>query len=105
MLQTNTGSKASIVMTTSSVVRIPDDIHREAKQVAALRGQQAGEVLALAWRRYMVDNREQFAADLEEAARLLRDGSLQDLEQFTSRNARTRAEAAAARGRSVRARS
>jgi hypothetical protein len=81
----------------SSVVRVPNDIHQQAKQVAALRGQQPGEVLAEAWRKYMTENREQFAADLEEAARLLRDGSTEDLAAFTSRNARSRAEFAAAK--------
>ena len=80
----------------SSVIRVPHDVHLSAKQVGALRGQQAGEALAEAWRCYMDENREQIAAELEEAARLLRDGSVEDLAAFTSRNSRARAEAAVA---------
>jgi hypothetical protein len=84
----------------SNLVRVPDDVHLEAKQVAAFRGQTPGEVLGEAWRRFMEENREQFAMDLEEAARLLRNGSADELAEFTSRNVRARAEAAAARSRS-----
>ena len=84
----------------TTVVRIPTDIHAEAKHVAALHGKQPGEVLAEAWREYLANHREQFAGDLEEAARLLRNGTLEDLASFASRNAGSRAEAAAARIRS-----
>ncbi len=83
----------------SSVVRLPSEVLAEAKQIAALRGQQPGEVLAAAWREYLTKYREDFAADLEEAARLLRDGTLDDLAGFASRNARARAEAAVERSK------
>lgn len=78
----------------SSVVRIPDEIHRETKRIASIRGQQQGDLLAAAWREYLQNNREAFAADLEEAARVLRDGTLEDVAAFASRNVSARAEAA-----------
>jgi hypothetical protein len=64
--------------------------------VAALRGQQPGEALAQAWREYFDTHREQFAADLETAAQLIRTGTLADLAQFAGRNADAEAEAAVA---------
>jgi prephenate dehydrogenase len=84
----------------SSVVRIPTDVHREVKKLAELQSTQPGEVLALAWREYVSNHREEFAAELEEVARLLREGDVEDLAAFASRTASVRAEAAAARGRS-----
>jgi hypothetical protein len=84
-------------MSRTGVVRVPEGVHLEAKQIAQLRGQQPGDVIAEAWRQYMLENRDQFAADLEEAARLLRNGSTEDLAKFVSRDARDRAEVAANR--------
>lgn len=73
------------------VVRVPEDTHNEATQVASLRQVQAGELLADAWREYMENHREEFAKDLEKTAKLLRDGTLEKLAEFTSRNADARA--------------
>jgi hypothetical protein len=84
-------------MSRTNVVRVPEGVHMEATQVARLRGKQPSEVIADAWRQYMATNRDQFAADLEEAAQLLRNGTTQDLAKFASRNVSTRAEAAVAR--------
>lgn len=86
----------------TAVVRVPTEVHQEASKVAALRGQQAGQLLAEAWAEYFAKNREQFAADLEHAAQLLRNGTLDDLAAFTSRHVDDRAKAAAARARSKR---
>jgi hypothetical protein len=77
--------------TSTRVVRVPEDTHDEATQVAALRRVQAGELLAAAWREYMENHREEFARDLEKTAKLLRDGTLEKLAEFTSRNADARA--------------
>jgi hypothetical protein len=77
--------------TSTRVVRVPEDTHNEATQVAALRQVQAGELLADAWREYMENHREEFAKDLEKTAKLLRDGTLEKLAEFTSRNADARA--------------
>ena len=79
------------------VIRVPGDVHEEAVQLAALRQQQPGQLLAEAWRDYIEKNREDFAADLERAAKHLRDGTLEDLANFASRNARARGHASAQR--------
>ena len=42
-------------------------------------------------------HRDEFVADLEQAAQLLRNGTVQDVAAFASRNAHARAELAAAR--------
>jgi hypothetical protein len=76
----------------SGVVRVPSHVHLEAKRIAALRGQQPGEALAEAWREYVENHRAEFAADLEEAARLIRAGTLEDLAAFVIRHTRERAE-------------
>jgi hypothetical protein len=59
-------------------------------------------VLAAAWREYLEHHRDQFAADLELAAKLMRDGTADQLAEFTSRFARERAEQAARSAREPR---
>lgn len=81
----------------SSVVRIPDEVHEEAARIAAFRGQQPGHLIAEAWREYIANHRKEFAADLEQAAKHLRDGTLGQLTTFTSRTASARAKTAAER--------
>src|SRR3954453_8596324 len=73
----------------TSVIRIPTDVHLETKRIAALCGEQQGELLAQAWREYVVNHREQFADDLERAAKLMRDASLDDLVSFVQEAHRT----------------
>ena len=73
----------------TNVVRIPSDVHSESKRIAALCGEQQGDLLALAWREYVVNHREDFAADLERAASLMRDGTLDDLVGFVQDAHRT----------------
>jgi hypothetical protein len=82
----------------SAIVRVPTDVHTEAKRIAALQGQATGDVIAAAWREYLTNHREEFAADLEEAARLMRDGTLDQVAEFASRHAEARAEASVERG-------
>lgn len=77
--------------TGTKVLRVPSATHLEATQMAALRGQSAGQLVAEAWRDYMAHHREEFAEDLEKVAKLMRDGTLEQLAEFTSRNADTRA--------------
>lgn len=84
----------------STVVRIPTSVHLETKRLAAVRGKQAGELLAEAWREYLANHREQFAKDLEEAAKILRQGTHEDLADFANRNVEARAQEAAERVRS-----
>lgn len=83
----------------STVMRVPAEVNAEAKQIAALRGRQPGQVVAQAWREYLDRHREEFAAELEEAARVLREGTVGDVAAFASRNASARAQAAAERAR------
>jgi len=83
----------------STVIRVPDHVHLESKSIAAVRGQQQGQLLAEAWREYLASHREEFAKDLETAATLLRDGTLDDLAAFASRNVGERARAAGSRAR------
>jgi allophanate hydrolase subunit 1 len=66
----------------TSVIRIPTAVHQEATRFGALCGEQAGELLAKAWREYVANHREDFAADLEKAAQLIRDESLDELVSF-----------------------
>lgn len=77
-----------------TVVRIPEGVHDEAKRVAGMRGESVGDVIAAAWAEYIENHREQFARDLEEAAKLLRDGTSEDLAAFASRDVKARARAA-----------
>jgi hypothetical protein len=81
----------------STPVRVPAEVHAQATRLAALRGQQPGQLLADAWEEYLANHREDFAADLEQAARIVRDGTVDDLAAFASRNAAQRAREAAQR--------
>src|SRR5690349_13149479 len=53
-------------MAESTVVRMPQTEHLEAKRMAALRGVTPGDLLAEAWREYVMNHRQEFATDLEE---------------------------------------
>lgn len=86
----------------SAVIRVPEEVHEEARRIAALRGTQTGAIVAEAWSQYMQNNREQFAADFEHVAKLLRDGTTEQLAEFVSRDADARGEAAAQRVRNSR---
>ena len=77
--------------TSTRVVRVPEDTHNEATQIAALRRVQPGELLAEAWREYVEKHREEFAKDLETIAGLLRDGTLEQLAEFANRSSKARA--------------
>jgi hypothetical protein len=72
-------------------VRVPEDTHNEATQIAALRRVQPGELLAEAWREYVEKHREEFAKDLETIAGLLRDGTIEQLAEFANRSSKGRA--------------
>jgi hypothetical protein len=84
----------------SVVLRVPEDLYESARRIAGLQGRQASELLGEAWDLYLATHREQFAADFEEAARLLREGDPEGLSQLASRSVRDRATAAAEAARS-----
>ncbi len=87
-------------ISSTKVLRVPEATHNEATHIAALRGSNPGELIAEAWREYIEKHREEFAADLEKVAKLMRDGTLEQLAEFTSRNAKQRAAAAVEKRRS-----
>ncbi len=70
-------------MSSTTVIRIPTDVHDQASRVAALCGEQPGALLARAWREYLVAHREDLAGDLEQAAVLMRSAPIEELVDFT----------------------
>lgn len=83
-------------------VRVHQETHEQTKKMAALVGRSAGELLDEAWEEYMEKHRAEFAAELETAAHLVRNGSRQDLVAFANRNNAEKAKRASARIRSKR---
>ncbi len=66
----------------TTAVRVPTEVHEQVSRVSDLVKQTPGDLLAAAWAEYVERHRDDFASDLERAARLLRDGTLQDLVEF-----------------------
>lgn len=66
----------------TAVLRVPAEVHEQVNRVSDLVKQTPGELLAAAWAEYIERHRDDFACDLEEAARLLRNGTLEDLVDF-----------------------
>lgn len=83
-------------------VRVHQETHEQTKQMAALVGKNPGELLDEAWGEYMENHRAAFAAELETAANLVRNGSRQDLAEFANRNNGEKAKRASARIRAKR---
>jgi cytochrome c553 len=81
----------------SRVLRVPEQVHNEATQIAALRRSQPGHLIAEAWNEYVANHRKEFAEELEHTAKLLRDGTLDELAAYVSREAGDRAEQAVRR--------
>lgn len=79
----------------SVVVRLPEDVYESARRIAALQGRGASELIGEAWEQYLKQHREQFAADLEQAAELIRKGDTKGLTDLAGRTAGLRAEEAA----------
>lgn len=77
------------------VVRLPEDVLAEARQTGAMRGRTAPEMVTEAWRQFMESQRDEFAAEYEEAAELLRRGDSEAMSEFASRSVVERAERAA----------
>ncbi len=79
----------------SVVVRLPEDLYESARRIAALQGRQASELIEEAWAQYLTEHRDQFASDLEQAAKLLRAGDTEGLARLANRGTAMRAEEAA----------
>lgn len=69
--------------TPTTPVRVPSDVHQQVTRVSDLVKQTPGDLLAAAWAEYVERHKDEFASDLARAAELLRNGSLQDLVDFT----------------------
>lgn len=79
----------------TTTVRISKELSSEVAQIAALRGQTSGDLLAKAWKEFLARNKDTFAKDMEEAAKIIRTGTTQDLAAYLSQNVDAQAEAAA----------
>jgi hypothetical protein len=69
-------------MSTTVPIRVPTDVHQQVNRLAKLCGDQPAELLAAAWREYVENHRTDFATDLEKAAALVRNGTLDELVEF-----------------------
>ena len=81
--------KEGHTVSTSSVTRLPADIHASAKAIAAMQGCTPGEVIAQAWREFVERHGDEFAADFERAAALIREGDTEGLAAHANRTAET----------------
>ena len=84
-------------MAVTAPVRIPQEMLKEVKQVAALSGETPAELLAKVWSKYLDENRSALADEFSEAARILRERDTDAFLERTRSARRTRAEAAAAK--------
>ncbi|HKI67711.1 MAG TPA: hypothetical protein VJ989_10645 [Solirubrobacterales bacterium] len=82
-------------MASTTTVRISKELSSEVAQIAALRGQTSGDLLAKAWKEFLARNKDVFAKDMEEAAKIIRTGTTQDLAAFLSSDVDASAELAA----------
>ena len=78
----------------SAVTRLPADVHASAKAIAAMQGRATGDVIAQAWREYVERHGDEFAADFERAAALIREGDTEGLAAHANRFAAAEADAA-----------
>jgi hypothetical protein len=69
-------------MSTTTPIRVPTDVHQQVNRLAKLCGDQPAELLAAAWHEYVERHRDDFASDLETAAALVRNGTLDELVEF-----------------------
>lgn len=70
----------------TAVIRIPKEVHEQTTRIAALCGEQPGSLLAKAWQEYLLNHRDDFARDLDEAARLMRSAPIEDLVAFAQQS-------------------
>lgn len=78
----------------SAVTRLPADVNSSAKQIAAMQGRTPGDVIAQAWREFLERHRDEFAADFERAAALIREGDTEGLAAHANRFADAETDAA-----------
>lgn len=78
----------------SAVTRLPAEVHASAKAIAVMQGCTPGEVIAQAWREYVERHSDEFAADFERAAALIRAGDTGGLAAHANRFATAETDAA-----------
>jgi predicted transcriptional regulator len=66
----------------TTTIRVSTEVHEQVSRLAKLCGDQPADLLAVAWREYVDRHRDDFAADLEKAASLMRNGTLDELVEF-----------------------
>lgn len=69
-------------MSSTTVMRVPSDVHEQITRTAALCGEQPGALLAQAWKEFLLNHKDALASDLERAAHLIRSESLDELVAF-----------------------
>ncbi len=69
--------------------------------MASLVGKTPGDLLTAAWKEYLENHRAEFAKELETAAEIVRNGSMEDLASYAGRYNDERAKQASARIRSI----
>jgi hypothetical protein len=82
-------------LASTTTVRISKELSNEVAQIAALRGQTSGDLLAKAWSEFLARNKDAFARDMEEAAKIIRTGTTKELATFLSADVAAHAEIAA----------
>jgi len=90
-------------MASTTTVRISTELKAEVAKIAALRGQSSGDLLANAWNEFLTKNKDAFAKEMEEAAKIIRTGTTQDLAAFLSADVDTEAEVAAEQAQQAKA--
>lgn len=81
-------------------MRVPEHVQAEAKRFAGIQGIQPGDLLGEAWAEYLQNHRDEFAANLEKAAKIVREGTTVELASFMNGNVDAEAAAHAERFRS-----
>jgi hypothetical protein len=86
-------------MTSTTAVRVPDEVLDEVKRIAALTGDTPGNMLAQAWTEFIERHRDELSVQFTEVARMLREGDKNGLASLSKQTRAVRASAAAARVR------
>ena len=66
----------------TTTVRVPVELQQQVTRVSELVQETPGELLAAAWAEYVERHRDDIAEDLQRAAELVRNGTLEQLVDF-----------------------
>jgi len=73
-------------MAQTVVTRVPAEVKNEAKVVGAMQDTTPGDMLALAWREYVENHREELAWEFEAATRMVRSGDAEGMAGMLGRD-------------------